>query len=62
MTVGELRKALEGVADDVPVAYNYEGYLFEADDAEVVSIKENTEQPRGFAVYSKGGMPCLVIG
>lgn len=62
MTVGELRKVLEGVSDETPVAYNYDGYLFEADEAEVVPIIESTEQPRGFAVYSKDGKPCLVIG
>jgi hypothetical protein len=62
MTVGELRKVLEGVADEVPVAYNYDGYLMEANEAEIVPIRESVEQPRGFAVYSKDGKPCLVIG
>lgn len=61
MTVGELRKALEGVADETVVAYDYDGYLFKVDEVELFPIKENTEQPRGFAIYSKDGKPCLVI-
>jgi hypothetical protein len=61
MTVGELRKALEGVADQTLVAYDYDGYLFETDEVQLIPIKESTEQPRGFAIYSKDGKPCLVI-
>jgi hypothetical protein len=53
MTVGELRKALEGLPDDMPVEATYTGSILRY-PANVASVEVKTTEYRP-------GHPCLVI-
>jgi len=66
MTVAELRKALEGLPDDAPVVYEYDGgILFYADEIRISKCSPDPHHVRaiyGDAAYdSETGVAHLVI-
>lgn len=66
MTVAELRKVLEGLPDDAPVVYQYDGgYLFSTDEAYISKCSPdpyNMKAMHGDVAYDAAyGSPHLVI-
>lgn len=63
MTVGELRKALEGVADDLEVLIDHKGYLFDTyiEHTKIVHSIFSDEPPLGIGEYSNEVLTYFVI-
>ena len=68
MTVGELRKALEGVDDDMPVVYLSESWFMSPDEAHIKQMCEADDEdfgiyadPNGYSSDRYNGKPTYPV-